>query len=237
MLQAAQREKEDAGQEAKLWTEWIASRGAAVRIALFFLYAEWSRVVAASIQARYPHPLADRKDYVHFACIGLLSAIDRFDPSLKTRFQSYAEPYIKGAILKGLSCYIQDAQRRDSGAASPGEEWMSSESSESSRFDDVVNAAIGMAFGHFLECGVLDAEPASNNPLDIYASSRQFEALDYYVKRLPERERQLILAHYYHQMSFTEIGELLQVSKPRVTQLHQQALRRIRQWYEEDNDE
>ncbi|MCD6069512.1 MAG: putative polymerase sigma factor for flagellar regulon FliA [Microvirga sp.] len=221
--------------EASLWKDWMSGRGAAIRVALFFFYAEWSRLVAASIQVRYPHPLAERQDYVHFASIGLLTAIDRFDPSLNTRFQSYAEPYIKGAILKGLSCYVRDSQKRDSATGVAGEEW-TADAADGSSFDEVVNATIGLAFGCFLELGVLDVEPVSNNPLDIYSSNQQFEALDYYVQKLPERERQLILAHYYQQLSFTEIGELLQVSKPRVTQLHQQALRRIREWYEEDNE-
>ncbi|MBC3504977.1 sigma-70 family RNA polymerase sigma factor, partial [Pseudomonas sp. SWRI59] len=102
-----------------------------------------------------------------------------------------------------------------------------------SDFELVVNNAVDLAFGYFLELGVIDEEPPDNNPLSAYVQQDKDESLGLLVERLPERERQIIVGHYYQQMSFVELAGLLGVGKARVSQLHGQALRRIRELYEE----
>ncbi|MFJ4374672.1 sigma factor-like helix-turn-helix DNA-binding protein [Pseudomonas japonica] len=53
--------------------------------------------------------------------------------------------------------------------------------------------------------------------------------LNAYVQRRPERERQIIVGHYFQQLSFWYLPEPLDVGKSRVSQLYGQALKRIRQ--------
>ena len=97
--------------EQLLWQLWAIHKDAATRSRLFFFYSPWARMLARQLRARYPHPLAEWPDYISLSSMGLLEAIDRFDATLQTRFQSYAESFVKGAILKGLSCYVRDRQR------------------------------------------------------------------------------------------------------------------------------
>lgn len=221
--------------EQALWQLWLSHRDAVIRTKLFFFYSEWARMLAGQVLARYPHPLAEWPDYVNLGSIGLLQAIDRFDASLETRFQSYAEPFVKGAILKGLSCYVRDRQL----ASRDRLDSLSSEgrfAASDNDFERVVNAAVDLAFGYFLELGIVNAEPIDNSPLSIYEQEHRDQGLDLMVERLPERERQVIVGHYYQYLSFVELSQLMGVSKSRISQLHGQALRRVRRFYEELGD-
>lgn len=220
---------------SKLWATWFAERSAAARTALFFCYADWVRMLASLVLARYPHRLAEWQDYVHFASLGLLKAIDRFNPAVQARFQTFAEPYVRGEILKGLSCYVKDGKAQAE-FTSMGLFLDEAEVGEWSAFDTVVNAAIDLAFGYFLELGVINEEPVDNDPLHLYTNDRQLDCLVDYVERLPTREREVVVAHYFQYLSVPEVAELLKLSQPRVSQLHRQALKRIRQWYEQEAD-
>ncbi|MFP3995477.1 sigma-70 family RNA polymerase sigma factor [Pseudomonas capeferrum] len=221
-------------EERLLWQQWLCLREADTRTRLFFFHSAWSRTVAGYYYNRYPHTLAQWHDYLSLTSQGLLQAIDGFDPLRQVRFRTYAEPFLKGTVLKGLSAYIKDqrsiARERLEGIGS--EQRFGATDSD---FELVVNNAVDLAFGYFLELGVIDEEPPDNNPLSAYVQQDKDESLGLLVERLPERERQIIVGHYYQQMSFVELAGLLGVGKARVSQLHGQALRRIRGMYEETN--
>ena len=219
-------------EEQSLWRHWLATKEPATRSQLFFFHSPWARTLAGYLLTRYPHPLAEWADYLNLASIGLLQAIDGFDPLRQVRFRAYAEHFIKGAVLKGLSCYVKDSR--------PVSKDRLSSISSTNRFTDtdadleqVVNAAVDLAFGYFLELGVLDQEPIDNDPLSLYTEEARDDSLSQLVKKLPDNERQVIVGHYYQHLSFVALSELLGVSKSRVSQIHAQALKRIRRGYEE----
>jgi RNA polymerase sigma factor for flagellar operon FliA len=90
--------------------------------------------------------------------------------------------------------------------------------------------AIDLAFGYFLELGVLDQEPIDNNPLSLYEAEREGQDMALLISQLSPGERQVIEGHYFQQLSFTEISELMGVSRSRVSQLHAGALKKLRGW-------
>ncbi|NWB95804.1 sigma-70 family RNA polymerase sigma factor [Pseudomonas gingeri] len=205
----------------------MSDRSSVARSGLFFFYAQWLRMLTGILYSRYPHPLAEWSDYASLGSIGLLQAIDRFKPELNTRFKSYAEPYVKGNVLKGLACYVRDRRQfyQDRLASLFGRQ---EERDGESELEQVANVAIGLAFGLFLESGIVDYEPQDNNPLSVYETERDNATLNECVKLLSNNERQIIEGHYFQHLSFTEISELMGVSKSRVSQLHAQALKHIR---------
>ncbi|MEK6788420.1 MAG: sigma-70 family RNA polymerase sigma factor [Pseudomonadota bacterium] len=217
--------------EQMLWRCWLSHRDAAIRTKLFFFYSPWARLLARQVMACYPHPLAEWQDYANLSSMGLLQAIDRFDATVQTRFQSYAERYVKGSILKGLSCYVRDRQRvsRDRLDSFSGDGRFDANDGD---LEQVVNAAVDMAFGYFLELGIVNAEPIDNSPFCIYQQGHRDQMLADMIHRLPEREQQVIVGHYYQHLSFIELSQLLDVSKSRISQLHTQALKRVRSFYE-----
>lgn len=219
-------------EEQKLWRRWLATKEAAARSQLFFFHSPWLRTLAGYLFNRYPHPLAEWTDYFNLASIGLLQAIDGFDPLRQVRFRSYAEPFIKGAVLKGLSCYVKDSRpvSKDRLASISGAHRFADTDAD---LEQVVNAAVDLAFGYFLELGVLDQKPLDNDPLNFFTQEARDDSLSQLVEKLPDNERQVIVGHYYQHLSFVALSELLGLSKSRVSQIHAQALKRIRRGYEE----
>lgn len=219
-------------EEQALWQQWLALKSADSRARLFFHHSTWARTLAGYFYNRYPHPLAEWNDYLNLTSLGLLQAIDGFDPLRQVRFRTYAEPFIKGAVLRGLSCYIKDQRpvSRDRLAGISSEDRFSDSDAD---FELVVNSAVDLAFGYFLELGVIEDTPADNNPLGAYLQEDRDQSLGTLVDLLPERERQVIVGHYYQQLSFVQLAEVLGVSKSRVSQLHGQALKRIREGFED----
>jgi len=221
----------EGNEEQTLWRNWLDGKTDAARSRLFFFYGQWLRMIVGLLYSRYPHPLAEWGDYVNLASIGLLQAIDRFNPQLGTRFQSYAEPYVKGNVLKGLSCYVNDQRRyyRERLESISGAQ---EERRTEADLEQVANVAIGLAFGLFLESGIVDQAPEDNNPLSIYEEERESDTLNECVKLISANERLVIHGHYHQHLSFTEISELMGISKSRISQLHAQALKNIRKNHE-----
>tara|TARA_B100001250_G_C19802142_1_gene791606 strand:- start:1406 stop:2119 length:714 start_codon:yes stop_codon:yes gene_type:complete len=221
----------DEDEEQRLWSQWTKQKTAELRTQLFFFYSGWLRMLAGYFFKRYPHPLAEWGDYLNLCSLGLLQAIERFDLTRGVRFKTYAEHFIKGAVLKGLASYIKD-QRAISKERVESIGGVNRFDTKDSDLELVVNAAVGLAFGYFLELGIVEEQPADNDPLAQYVNHDISNELAHLVESLPERERQVIVGHYFQQMSFTSLSELLGVSRSRVSQLHGAALERIRFLYE-----
>lgn len=221
----------DEDEELRLWSQWAKQKTAELRTQLFFFYSGWLRMLAGYFFKRYPHPLAEWGDYLNLCSLGLLQAIERFDLTRGVRFKTYAEHFIKGAVLKGLASYIKD-QRAISKERVESIGGVNRFDTKDSDLELVVNAAVGLAFGYFLELGIVEEQPADNDPLAQYINHDISNELAHLVEALPERDRQVIVGHYFQQMSFTSLSELLGVSRSRVAQIHGAALGRIRLLYE-----
>lgn len=211
--------------EQGLWQTWLSRKAAAARNKLFFFYGEWVRILTGYFFRKYPHPLAEWGDYVNLASLGLLQAIDRFNPSINSNFKAYAEHYIRGSILKGLACYIQDKPSamqdrlnsiRDSQEDQEGAD----------ELERLASVAIGMAFGCFLELGI-EGEGEEADPQNIYEAQREVDHLAQWVTLLSEGEQQVIRGHYFQHLSFVEIAGVMGVTKGRVSQIHGKALKRL----------
>lgn len=219
-----------------LWQRWQAERSADCRAALFLHYSSWMRTLAAGLMRTYRYPLAEWNDYLHCAAIGLLSAIDAYELDRNTPFEAYAFHRIKGATLNGLTCYISEAKKNtelDEAAIEFASRLDDSYEEHEDPLVNVIDAVVGLALGRFLELGVrVNDDDVENGPHHYYEDQSSTSLLNDLLAELPEREQYVISAHYLNQMSFKEIAESMAISQPRVTQLHHQALRRLRQLYE-----
>lgn len=219
------------GQEQALWQAWIDGRHAEDRVRLFEHYAPWMRLVAGRLARTRPQ-LAEWGDCHALASEGLLQAIDRYLPREGARFQSYAEYYVRGAVLRGLAKFRQErpvdtaferiAHRMPSGCAP-----LSVES--------LMDAAVDLAFGYFLEAGIADESlPRQQDPYVRHEQRQRVDLLHRSLAQLPEREAAILRLHYHDHLTFAQIAELNGISKTRVLQLHAGALARLRARFGED---
>src|SRR5262245_38186242 len=89
------------GDTQTLWQEYRATRDRALRDRLILTYAPLVKFVAGRLGATLPSHV-DEQDLVSYGLLGLIGAIERFDPEREIKFETYAIARIKGAIIDEL---------------------------------------------------------------------------------------------------------------------------------------
>lgn len=223
---------------SELWQRWRERADMDARRELFDRYTPFVRMLAAKLYAGRHIAETEFDEFLQFGLIGLLESIDRYQPAREVPFTAFAGVRINGAILNGLA-KLSDRQEQISLRARLRRERVEAIRSVAARGEDPLSAlaevAVGLAVGFMLEGSGLYAElePVSQST-DPYAHrevadlQRTLLAL---VEALPEQERTVIRYHYFQRMTVEQIGALIGVTKGRVSQVHRQALRRLREAY------
>lgn len=190
------------------------------------------------------------EDVIGAGTLGLVEAAHRYDPSFGVRFSTFAYPRIRGAIidhlrqcdplgksareqLNGLRRHIAECRARDGRTPSIKELGRASGLSEDDvvkylsyeKWDRVVSLMdVGPASGEEAgePGGPLAAE--AETPLAKLEWQERVERLSDAIRRLPERQQQIIVMYYYEGLYMAEMAEVLGVSEGRVSQLHTRAL-------------
>jgi RNA polymerase sigma factor for flagellar operon FliA len=222
--------------EQTLWERWRGGRESVARDALILRYSSWARLVARDVYMRV-HSLGDAwQDCVQNALIGLLEAIDRFDPDRNVKFETYARHRVRGAVFNGLRTLREglapgprgDAWARDHASALAERTRSLDDGSAPDPLDAFVAITVGLGLGFLLD---QESLPGADAPPDAYAALEKEElraSVTEGLGRLDEREQLIITLHYYHHVPFVDIATRLGVTKGRVSQLHKRALDRLR---------
>lgn len=229
----------DKEQEHKLW---LAAAGqdndSTSRLMLIEHYAYLAKAHANHYYRIRTDDTVEFGDYLQYAMVGLLEAVQRYDPDRGASFSTYANYRIKGALLNGLE---KATEQREQAAFLRKQQRVRVKSivneldhTDKDPFTDMVGITIELALSFMLEdTGILHnkevvADELFNDEVEKALSTH----LSTLVDDLPERERLIIRSHYFHGVPFEELAKLLDISKGRVSQLHRLALQKIRAAYE-----
>jgi len=240
---------------ARLWAEYKATGERSVRDQLIVLYSPLVKYVAARVAVGLPQHV-DSADLVSYGIIGLIDAIDRFDPVRAVKFETYAIPRIKGAIIDELRAIdwvprsvrakarmVEQAFSTLEGTLlrSPTEAEVAAEMGMSEdELQDVLRqisfvgvAALDEVFmvgGERSERTTLgDTLPdAGEGPVDRFEDKESKEILARAISQLGDRERTVLSLYYYEGLTLAEIGEILGVTESRVCQIHTKAVLQLR---------
>src|SRR5919206_4299592 len=97
-----------------LWTRLCATRDPALRERMIVQYAPLVKYVVGRMSVSMPGLLAS-EDIIGYGTVGLIQAVDRYDPTVGVKFETYAIRRIKGAIIdaiRSLQQLSRDASRR-----------------------------------------------------------------------------------------------------------------------------
>lgn len=218
-------------------------------------YLPLVRYVAEKVHRRLP-PGVDQESLIHSGVVGLLEALERYDPGRGVAFEEYARYRIHGEVMQSLrsldwvSRSVRAWGRKVAAAVSrlvaklgrePIDEELAAELEisleEYYRIDQKVSEATLLK----LEDLSLKSEeayekaqeelssPRFQDPLKAVESKDLVEKLSAAIKELPERERLLMTLYYYEELTLKEVGEIFGLSEGRICQIHSQAVTRLRQ--------
>ncbi len=220
--------------EASLWRRFRFERELKCREQIFARYRGLARSIAVRQLRARPRNGVELNDIEQFAYEGLLVAIDRYDPLRGIPFGAFARRRILGSISDGAASMNEINAQHGYRRRAEGERLRSiaDGASGADPLRALADLAAGLAIGLMLEgTNLVEPEDGADHRPNAYESLawRQLQAqLAREIERLPEREGAIIRHHYENGVSFTHIAELLGLSKGRVSQLHANALARLR---------
>jgi RNA polymerase sigma factor FliA len=220
----------------ELWAAYRADPSLELRNRLVLQYSPLVKYVAGRLRARLPESV-EYADLVSDGILGLMEAIDRFDPGRGLAFQTFAVPRIRGAMvdaLRGLDWVprsVRDKVRKV-------EEAQQSLEARLGRIPDdpEIAAEMGITVSALrdLYAKVAFTSVATVEDLELAddlsaAATQEIEddqakaALLKVVRELPERDQVIIALYYFEGFTLAEIGQVLGVTESRVSQLHSRA--------------
>ena len=225
--------------------------GEADRNAALAQYAPLVKRIAHHLMARLPASV-EVDDLIQVGMIGLLDAISRYRETQGVQFESYATQRIRGAMLDELrrNDWLPRGIRRDlrkiEDAISKLQQRLGRAPSEKelalemrmplAKYQQLLQEARGYQLLHYEDFSddsdenLLDRAHADErpNPLEILLDTRLRERLVGAIEELPEREKLMMGLYYEQELNLKEIGAVMGVSESRVSQLHSQAVARLR---------
>lgn len=239
-----------------LWKEFKKKGGPDIRERLILNYAPLVKFVASRVGAQLP-PSVDHNDLVSYGVLGLIESIERFDLSREIKFETYAIPRIRGAMLdelraldwvprsvraKGREIDRAMSKLRGELQRDPTEEELAGElecelGEVRARVDDAYAMSI-VALEDLLtvssddgdRVSVLDTLPdlGVEMPGEAVEAQETRSALRHAIEDLGERDRMVVVLYYLEGFTLSRIGDILGVTESRVSQIHSKAVISLR---------
>lgn len=217
-------------------------------------YAPLIKFIAQKIAVRLPSNI-ELDDLISAGVIGLMDAIDKWDPSRDNKFKTYAEFRIRGAILDELRAQdwvprsIRDKAKlldktvqnleSDLGRTATEDEIAKAMNISMDEFHDLLNQVRpvsllsideAQSFSNVDKKSILNILEGTklNNPYVQLNIKTVKDVVTQAIEELPERQRLVLSLYYYEDLNLKEIGKVLRVTESRVSQLHAQAVSRLR---------
>ncbi len=228
---------------------------AAERDQLILEHLPQIKYIAQRISTKLPSHV-ELNDLISAGVLGLLDAIEKFDPLRGVKFKTYAELRIKGAILdslrnldwaprslrkksKDLEKVYRELEQRLGRPANDKEVCDEMEISLEEYYE-LIDQIKGLNLGSFQELAPHDEEKNSEplvryvpdapqmDPFFVFHKSEIRNILGGAIDALPKKERLVVSLYYYDELTMKEIGKVLGVNESRVSQLHTKAMLRLR---------
>jgi RNA polymerase sigma factor for flagellar operon FliA len=224
---------------------WAAYRDAPtedLRHQLVIQYSPLVKYVAGRVRVNLP-PTVESADLVSEGVIGLMDAIEKFDPSRGWEFPTYAVPRIRGAIIDSIRAadWVPRSVRTKLRAIDAARTTLQHRLGRAPEPDELA-AETGMGVSeiqallerptHVSNAGddelaeVDDDGPALDEAFEDEATRETLKAA---IRTLPERDQVIVALYFFEGFTLAEIGEVLDVTESRVSQLRTRALKALRE--------
>lgn len=233
--------------EALLWAKFHQTGNEHVREKLVLRYIPLVKYVISRQLSHLPDHLS-RDDLMSAGIVGLIDAVEKFNPQFKIQFKTFAVPRIKGAILDELRSYdiiprsirmkmreVQQAmaELESSLGRGPYEEEIAGHLNLSvdeyrvllRKLSPIRFLSFSQTLNHDGDWEIASEDAGPGMTTD---NEEVKQLLVGAIQRLDKNERLTIALYYYEKMTMKEIGVVLKVSESRVSQVHTQAILKLR---------
>ncbi len=239
-----------------LWRRYKDDGDPRARERLVLAYAPLVKYVAGRMASGLPAHV-EEADLISYGLIGLISAIERFEPERQIRFETFAVTRIKGSIIdelrsmdwvpRSVRAKAREIERANAklehqlhraptdqemakALDSTVEEFQASLVRISNSSVVALDELWTVSDSSGDQVSLLDTiqDPTSVDPAREMDLTDMKDRLADAIARLPEREKLVIALYYYENLTLREIGEVLSVTESRVSQLHTKAVLRLK---------
>lgn len=241
--------------EEQLWLDYRSTRNPAIRDTLIRQYAPLVKYVAGKVAQGMPHSV-EFDDLVGFGVFGLLDAIEKFDPEKNVKFKTYAVTRIRGAIfdeLRSIDWVPRSVRQKTkeieetiihleaklgrtaTDAEIAGSMGVSEEELQQTLLKISGTSVLSLNDVWYsgddsdkISIGESIESPVSLNPDQIVEKEEIKRVIIEAINELPDKEKKVLVLYYYEDLTLKEIGQVLEVTESRVSQLHTRAILRLR---------
>lgn len=239
---------------AQLWQQYRQEQDAAVREQLILKYLWLVPYVAGRLSMGLP-PRTEQRELESYGVFGLIDALERYDPGRGVRFETYAIPWVRGAILSGLRvnhwspALVRRVKQLESATAAL--ETKLGRTPTAAELAEHMGLTLRELAGRQREVGCLAVlsldegvaaadgdqemalherlpDPDAPDPETEVCTAERQRLLAEAITALPPRERRVVELYYYEGLTLNEVSKVLGVSPARVSQLHSKAIFRLR---------
>lgn len=235
----------------RLWSEYARTKSTDIREKLILEYAGLVKVVAGRL-SMYLGYNVEYEDLVSYGIFGLIDAIDKYNPNMQNKFETYASLRIRGEILDQIRKMdwiprtVRQKQKQIDAAIKEIEgltgknatdeaiaQKLGISESEYADWQNQLKVTNVVSLNEYIEQGsdVPNGRNSSSHfdtPEDVFEEQELKDVMREALELLTEKERKVIELYYYEELTLKEISTVLEVSESRVSQLHTKALSRMK---------
>lgn len=248
------------GELEALWAEFFKDKSnKKVRDLIIVQYIYLTRYVVGRVKIALP-PTFSIEDISSYGVEGLIDAVEKFSPDKGARFETYALMRIRGNIIDKIRSqdFLPRSARKKIKDVKDAQEHLKQKLGR-----PATSAEVGELLGIEKEKvdQIIAEDPTITSLYDKKGSSEESmeiidtiqddrltpheemeekdvkKELEVALKKLPERERMIMVLYYHENMTLKEIGETIEISESRVCQLHAQAIMKLKNILSENRSE
>jgi RNA polymerase sigma factor for flagellar operon FliA len=236
----------------KIWRQFSTNRSTSARRQLIGQYLGLVKYVVNRLKVNLPASI-QHEDLIQIGVIGLSEAVDRYDSSLGIKFETYAIPRIKGCVIDEIRKIDWIPRSLRNKKSLINNKIMEFDQTHSGNYCDAdIAKSLDVSIDrlnkwqkqiNLFNTASLDKHITENNGATLYdiigdQNTENYEdkierqemktLLLSAINKLPEKNRLAITLYYYEKLTFKEIGDILNISESRVSQIHSQTIRNLK---------
>ena len=248
--------------EQELWAKYKQEGSQSAREKLILDYVPLVKHIVGKVMISIPDKYSF-DDLVNYGILGLMDALERFDPERGIKFSTYAVPRIRGAIYDEVrkDDWVPQSIRKKSKQFStaliklerelgrkPTDDEIKEELDLNSKQYQKMLSEINIPENISLEkiisfkdndtITIKDLVKGSEEeqPAQVFDYNKMKEILGLAIDKLPQKEKLVVSLYYYEDLTLQEIGEVMELTTARISQLHTKSIFRLRGYLGQKKD-